>query len=163
MQQCESFLVLFSVFVRKKVAINENRTFTDYASGIRLPDSSKFSNIIIKFFWHCFFSLTVLSYWSKFHVNIITGSGVVAIFFYKGVTRNPEIGNNPIWVLPNIWRLGQVGIPNLARMPLIKCYWMLQNDRVTAFTVSELLREIQQGGVKLPPPPPRLGLMRLYH
>ena len=127
---------------------------------------SQFSNIIIKFFWHCFFSLTVLSYWSKFHVNIITGSGVVAIFFYKGVTRNPEIGNNPIWVLPNIWRLGQVGIPNLARMSLIKCYWMLQNDRVTAFTVSELLREIQQGGVKLPPPPPtppRLGLMRLYH
>ena len=30
---------------------------------------------------------------------------------------------------------------------------MLQNARVTAFTVSELLRENQQG-VKLPPPPP---------
>ena len=28
----------------------------------------------------------------------------------------------------------------------IKCYWMLQNARVTAFTVSELLREKQQGG-----------------
>ena len=41
---------------------------------------------------------------------------------------------------------------------------MLQNARVTAFTVSELLKENQQGGgsVKLPPPPPprssRLGL-----
>ena len=36
---------------------------------------------------------------------------------------------------------------------------MLQNARVIAFTVSELLRENQQG-VKLPPPlhPPRLGL-----
>ena len=36
---------------------------------------------------------------------------------------------------------------------------MLQNVRVTAFTVSELLRESQKagGGVKLPPPPPRLG------
>ena len=39
---------------------------------------------------------------------------------------------------------------------------MLQNARVTAFTVSELLREREQregwggGGVKLPPP--RLGL-----
>ena len=34
---------------------------------------------------------------------------------------------------------------------------MLQNARVTAFTVSELLRENQQG-VKLPLPQPRLGL-----
>ena len=30
---------------------------------------------------------------------------------------------------------------------------MLQNARVTAFTVSKLLRENQQGGSKLPPPP----------
>ena len=27
----------------------------------------------------------------------------------------------------------------------MKCYWMLQNAKVTAFTVSELLRENQQG------------------
>ena len=25
---------------------------------------------------------------SKFHVNIITGSGVMTIFFYKGLARN---------------------------------------------------------------------------
>ena len=31
---------------------------------------------------------------------------------------------------------------------------MLQNTRVTAFTVSELLREYQQGEVKLSAPPP---------
>ena len=31
---------------------------------------------------------------------------------------------------------------------------MLQNARVTAFTISELLREKKQGGVKLRPPPP---------
>ena len=36
---------------------------------------------------------------------------------------------------------------------------MLQNASVTAFTASELLRENQQGGVKLPPPPLlRIGL-----
>ena len=41
-------------------------------------------------------------------------------------------------------------------MSLVKCYWMLQNARVTAFTVSELLRENHQGaGITLPP---RLGL-----
>ena len=31
-------------------------------------------------------------------------------------------------------------------MYLIKCYWILQNARVTAFTISELLRENQKGG-----------------
>ena len=55
------------------------------------------------------------------------------------------------------------GIPNLVRFSLIKCYLMLQNARVTAFTVTELLRGNQQGGggVKLPyPHPPRLGLKK---
>ena len=47
--------------------------------------------------------------------------------------------------------VGQLWITNLERMSLIECYWMLQNSKVTAFTVFELLRENQQGGVKLPP------------
>ena len=51
------------------------------------------------FFWCCFVSLVKFSYWYKFHVNIITVSGVLTISFYKGLTRNPEIGNNPAWVL----------------------------------------------------------------
>ena len=38
----------------------------------------------------------------------------------------------------------ELGIPNLARMSRIKYYWMLQNVRVTAFTISELLRENHQ-------------------
>ena len=57
---------------------------------------------------YCFLSLVKFSNWSEFHVNIITGSGVMTISFYKGLTRNPEIGNTPVWVLPNIWRLGRV-------------------------------------------------------
>ena len=32
----------------------------------------------------------------------------MAIFFYKGLTRNLEIWNNLIWVLPNVWRLLRV-------------------------------------------------------
>ena len=39
-------------------------------------------------------------YWSNFYVNIIASSGVMTIFFYKGLTRNPEIGNNLVWILP---------------------------------------------------------------
>ena len=50
-----------------------------------------------------------ISYWSKFHVNIITGSGVMIIFlFCKWLTRNPDIGKKLVSLLPNIWRLGDV-------------------------------------------------------
>ena len=103
------------------VAITENITFADSVSGIRPPDCSKLAknpkndndvtifrhDVNVKFFWRCFVSLVKFSYWSKFHVNIITGSGIMTIFFHKGLTRNPEIGNIPVWILANIWRLGQ--------------------------------------------------------
>ena len=96
--------------------------FTGSASGIQLPHWSKLAinrktenditiswhEIIVKFFWGCFVSLVKFSYCPKFHVNIITSSGIMTNFFYKGLTRNPEIGNTPVWVLPNICRLGQV-------------------------------------------------------
>ena len=96
------------------------------------------------FFWRWFVSLVKFSYWFKFHVNIIAGSRVMTISFYKRLARNPKIGNTSVWVLTNIW--GELEIPNLARMSLMKCYKMLQNSRVTAFALSELLRENQQGG-----------------
>ena len=48
-------------------------------------------DVLVKFFWQYFISLVKFSYWSKFHVIIITGSGVMTIGFYKGLTRNPEI------------------------------------------------------------------------
>ena len=31
--------------------------------------------------------------WSKFHVNILIRFGVTTLFVYKGLTRNLEIGN----------------------------------------------------------------------
>ena len=106
-----------------------------------------------QFFVTLFFSLVNFSYWAKFHVNIITGSGIITIYFYKELTRNPEIRNTPVWLLSNIWRLGRVWNTKFGMdLSLIKFYLMLQNARVTAFIVSELLREKQQGGLKLPPP-----------
>ena len=134
-------------------------------SGIRPPDCSKLAknpkndndvtifrhDVNVKFFWRCFVSLVKFSYWSKFHVNIITGSEIITIFFYKRLTRNPEIGNTPVWVLPISGDWGKLWIPYLAQMSPIKYYWMLQNSRVTALTVFELLRENQLAGVKLPP------------
>ena len=41
-------------------------------------------------------------------------------------------------------------------MPLMKCYYMLQNASVIAFTFPELFRKNQQE-VKLPPPPIRVN------
>ena len=115
-------------FCKKSAFFGKNSTFTqcmnflNSASRIWLPNCSKLTinqkkdndvtifrhDIIIKFLWRCFVSLVRFSYWSTFHVSIITGSGIMTIFFYKGLTRNPEIGNTLVWVLPNIWRLGWV-------------------------------------------------------
>ena len=57
----------------------------------------------------------------------------MTIFSYKGLTRNPEIENTPVWILPNIWRLGW------ARGYHLWHKYLQQNVNVTAFTVSELL------------------------
>ena len=57
--------------------------------------------------------------------------------------RKSEILPSEFCSISGDW--GKLVMPNLARVPLIKCYWILQNSRVTPFTVSELLRENQQG------------------
>ena len=54
-------------------------------------------DVIGKIFWRFFVSLAKFSY----------DSGIMTIFF-KGLAKNPEIGNICVWVLPNIWRLGQI-------------------------------------------------------
>ena len=36
-------------------------------------------------------------------MSIITGSGVMTIYFYKELTRNTEIRNTLAWVLANTW------------------------------------------------------------
>ena len=37
------------------------------------------------------------------------------LFISKGLTRNPEIKITTIWVLPNIWRLGELRDTNFGR------------------------------------------------
>ena len=96
-------------------------------------------------FWRFLVYLVNFSSSSNFHVNIITSSGVMTIFFYKELTRNPEIGNSLVWVLPNIWRLEGVGDTKFGTNVSIT---MFPNPKVTAFTVSGLLWENQQ---ELPP------------
>ena len=111
-------------------------------------------------FWR-FVSLVTFSYWSIFHVNITAGSGVMTIFFYQGLTRNPEIRKAHIWVLPNIWRLGRVRDtkfgtnvsnkrlqnPTICRGYSFHCFWVIKGKPT----------EGGGGGIILPP---RLRLRR---
>ena len=70
----------------------------------------------------------------------------MAIFFYKGLTRNAEIRNTLAWVLSNIWRLGQV---RDTKFGTNVSYEMLLNAakwQVYSFHRFESLKENKQGG-----------------
>ena len=58
--------------------------------------------------------------------------------------RKSEMPTSEFFPISEDW--GKLWIPNLAAMSVIKCYWMLQNFRVTVFAVFELWRENQLGG-----------------
>ena len=171
----EVLLVLFSVFVRQKVAITENITLADSVSKIGPPDCSKLAKnprndneVIIfrqtstsNFFDVLLFLLS----------NLVTGPSFMSIsslvlelwqFYF---TRDwPEIRKSkipPFEFCPISGDWDKLWIPNLVWVSLIERYWMLQNSRITAFTIFELLRENQLvggGGVKLL----RLGLSDLF-
>ena len=111
-------------------------------------------------FWRCFVSLVKIGYWSKIHVNIITCSGIMTIFFYKGLIRNPEIGNTHVWVFPHICRVGQnmdtkfgTNVSNKILLNAAK----FQGYSFYRFWVIKGKPNGGGGGVKLQPRPPRLG------
>ena len=111
---------------------------------------------------HCQFFLTLFcfscyfsSYWSKFHVNIITCSGVMTIYFYIGLNRKPEIRDTPVWVLSNICRLGQVrdtklgvDVPNKTLLKAAKC----KGHSFYRFEVNKG-KPTTEGKITHPPPP----------
>ena len=117
---------------------------------VDITSSCHFLTFFLNFF--CQFSC-----WFKFHVNIIAGSGVTTIFFYKGLTRNPEIRNTAVWVLPNIWRLGQVrdnkfGMNASSKMLLnaakcqsysFYCFWVIKGKPNLKITPSSPLSPTQ--------------------
>ena len=69
-------------------------------------DDTKFTDMTSSsiLFYAIVFIFVRFSYWSKFHINIITGTGVMRIFIYKELTKILETGNTLVWVLTNIWR-----------------------------------------------------------
>ena len=115
-------------------------------SGIQPPDCSKLAknpkndndvtifrhDINVKFFWRSFVSISSL---------------VLELWQFSFIRDWPEIWKSeipPSELCPISGDWGKLGIPNIAQISLMNCYWVLQNARVTAFTVSELLRENQQ-------------------
>ena len=128
-------------------------------SGIRPSDCSKLAktpknynyvtifqhDVNVKFFWRCF-----VSFWLS---SLVTGpsfmsisSLVLELWQFSFLRDWPEIWKleiPPSEFFPISEDWGKLWIPNFARMSVIECYWMLQNCRVTAFTVFELLRENQ--------------------
>ena len=63
-----------------------------------------------------------------FHANIIDGSAVMTIFFYKELTKSPKIGNTHVCLLSSIWRLKNVrdtkfgtNVPNKMLLNDAKC------------------------------------------
>ena len=78
-------ILLMSTFKDK---MHENVSLTDHACGIRHPNCPKLAinrknknditiwrnDVTIRLFWHCLDSLVKFSYWSKFHLNVSTGS-----------------------------------------------------------------------------------------
>ena len=107
--------------------------------------------------WKWRHNFSTFTYWSKFHVNIITGSRVMKISFYKGLTRNPEIGNTQVWVLPSIWRLGWVRNTKFGRIVSNKILLNVPKCQVYSLYCFWVINGKTTRRVKLPSPP-RLGL-----
>ena len=100
---------------------------------------------------------------------LITGPSFISICQFSFIRYWPKIWKSeipPSAFCPISGDWGKLGISNMVRMSLSKCYWKLRNARVTTFTVSELLKENQQwrkgGGGKITHFAPRLGLMILW-
>ena len=125
---------------------------------------SQWINIkLLLIFCHFLVFLVKFSYWSMFHFSSITCCWVIRIFVYKGLTRKPEVGNTSVWDFANIWRRGKWWMPNLSRVFLMICYWILQNSRVAVITVSELLREKPAGGKLTSLPTPQIRVKTWAH
>ena len=131
----------------------------------KMTMTSQFPNMmsLSKFFDVVLFLLSSLVTGSSF---MSISSLVLELWQFSFIRDWPEIKKSeipPPEFCPISGDWDELWIPNLVRMSLIECYWTLQNSRVTAFTVFELLRENQLGGKITPPPiPPKLGLTSVF-
>ena len=102
-----------------------------------LTSSSNFYDVVL---------FLLISYWSKFYVNIITGSGVKTILFWPWIWKS-EIPLSEFCPISEDW--DELGIPNLARMFLMKCYWILAKCQGCRFYRFWVITGKPTGRVKL--------------
>ena len=117
---------LFSVFARLKVTINENVSFKDHGSGIRLPDCSKLAinrekndndvtvwqnDVFVNFFRRCRAPLAKFSFWSNDNFPLL-------VFDQKSANRK-----YPRLSLAQYLETGKFGISYVAQLFLMKCFW----------------------------------------
>ena len=150
---------MFSVFCKMK---EYYITFTGYAVRLwskigKMTVMSQFSDMTSS---SSFFNVV-----SLLPSSLVTGSSfmtisslVLELWQFSFIRDWPEI--QKLEIPPSkFWPVSELEMPNLTRLYLVKWYWMLQNIRVTAFTVSELLRENQQRG-RVTLPRPRLNNLK---
>ena len=110
--------------------------------------------VTVKFFNNDVFLLLLVQVSCQYHDWFWAGS----IFVYNKSTRNLEIENAPIWVLPNIWRLGEV---RDAKFSKNVCYKKLLKTQGYSFYHFRVIKGNTTGG-KIIPPSPRLGLINMH-
>ena len=78
----------------------------------------------------------------------------MAIFIYEGLTKNPEIGNTPDWVLPNIWRLG--GAMDIKFGTIVSNEMLLKAAKCQSYSFYRfwVMKEKPTGGKNYHPFPP---------
>ena len=115
-------------------------SFTDYASGISPSDCSKLAinwknDNDVKICMSI--SLLVMELWQ---FSFIRGWQEIQIL---------EIPSSEFWQISGHW--GELGISNFTGMSIMKCYWMLQNTRVSAFYRFWVIKGKSTVGIKLLP------------
>ena len=133
--------------------MNKSVSFTDYACGTCLPNCPDLAinpendnDVAIR--WHKaivnFFDDSLVAGPSFMSISLL----VLELWKFSFVRDWPEIRkserpSSEFCPISGDW--GKLQIPNLAWMSLMKCYYMLQNVKIVAFTAYQLLKETQQG------------------
>ena len=133
---------------------DENVSFKDHASGIQIPVCVKlaFNRKDDKGITICWHGVIVNFFVTRFLLSrLVTGPSFMSISLQFlelwqifSIKDWPEILKSeipPSEFFPISGDCADLGIPNFAQMSQMKCYWMLQEARVTGFTVFELSRE----------------------
>ena len=79
-------------------------------------------------------------------------------FLYKGLTRNPELGNTPVWVLHDIFTLGRVMNTKLGTIVSNEMLLNAANCQGYSFYCFWIIKRKQTGDNITLIPPTRLGL-----